>query len=30
VVDLLDGRLKASQAVALLMEREPKTEIDCY
>ena len=30
VVALLDGRLKASEAVALLMEREPKTELDCY
>ena len=30
VVDLLDGRLQASEAVALLMEREPKTELDCY
>ena len=30
VVALLDGRLRASEAVALLMEREPKTELDCY
>ena len=30
VVALLDGRLKASEAVALLMEREPKTELGCY
>jgi len=30
VVALLDGRLQASEAVALLMEREPKTELDCY
>ena len=30
VVALLDGRLKASEAVALLMEREPRTELDCY
>ena len=30
VVALLDGKLKASEAVALLMEREPKTELDCY
>ncbi|WP_029525823.1 NAD(P)H-dependent glycerol-3-phosphate dehydrogenase [Polaromonas glacialis] len=30
VVALLDGRLEASEAVALLMEREPKTELDCY
>ena len=30
VVALLDGQLKASEAVALLMEREPKTELDCY
>ena len=28
VVDLLDGRLKAAEAVALLMEREPTTELD--
>jgi glycerol-3-phosphate dehydrogenase (NAD(P)+) len=26
VVALLDGRLKPSDAVAVLMEREPKTE----
>ena len=30
VVALLDGKLKASEAVALLMEREPKTELDRY
>ena len=30
VVALLDGRLKASEAVALLLEREPKTELECY
>ena len=30
VVALLDGRIKAAEAVALLMEREPKTETDCY
>ena len=30
VVALLDGRIKAFEAVALLMEREPKTETDCY
>jgi len=30
VVALLDGRLKASEAVALPMERELKTELDCY
>ena len=30
VVALLDGRLKAPQAVALLMDRGPKTELDCY
>ncbi|MDH6183933.1 NAD(P)H-dependent glycerol-3-phosphate dehydrogenase [Polaromonas sp. CG_23.6] len=28
VVDLLDGRLQAAEAVALLMEREPTTELD--
>ena len=28
VVDLLDGRLQATEAVALLMEREPTTELD--
>ena len=30
VVALLDGRLQPSEAVALLMEREPKSEQDCY
>ena len=30
VVALLDGKLKPSEAVALLMEREPKTEMECY
>ena len=30
VMALLDGRIKAVEAVALLMEREPKTEIDFY
>ena len=30
VVALLDGHLKASEAVALLMEREPKAELGCY
>ncbi len=30
VVALLDGRLKPSEAVAALMEREPRTELDCY
>jgi glycerol-3-phosphate dehydrogenase (NAD(P)+) len=30
VVALLDGRLQASQAVAALMEREPKTELAGY
>jgi glycerol-3-phosphate dehydrogenase (NAD(P)+) len=30
VVALLDGRLKPSEAVAMLMEREPKEELDCY
>ncbi|MDB5932262.1 MAG: Glycerol-3-phosphate dehydrogenase [Polaromonas sp.] len=30
VVALLDGRLKASEAVAALMEREPKTELAGY
>ncbi|CAN5258487.1 NAD(P)H-dependent glycerol-3-phosphate dehydrogenase [soil metagenome] len=30
VVALLDGKLKASEVVAMLMEREPKTELDCY
>ena len=30
VVALLDGKLKPSEAVALLMEREPKTEMACY
>jgi glycerol-3-phosphate dehydrogenase (NAD(P)+) len=30
VVALLDGRLKPSDAVAVLMEREPKTELVCY
>ena len=30
VVALLDGRIQAVEAVALLMEREPKTELDCY
>ena len=28
VVDLLDGRLQAAEAVALLMERDPTTELD--
>ena len=30
VVDLLDGRLQAAEAVALLMEREPTTELNSY
>ena len=30
VVALLDGRIQAAEAVAALMEREPKTELDCY
>lgn len=30
VVALLDGHLKPLEAVAILMEREPKTELDCY
>jgi len=30
VVALLDGRLRAAEAVAVLMEREPKTELECY
>lgn len=30
VVALLDGKIKPSEAVALLMEREPKTEMACY
>ena len=30
VVALLDGRIKPAEAVALLMDREPKTELDCY
>ena len=30
VVALLDGCIKPAEAVALLMEREPKTELDCY
>ena len=30
VVALLDGKLKPSEAVAMLMEREPKTEMECY
>ena len=30
VVALLDGRIKPSEAVSLLMEREPKTELECY
>lgn len=30
VVALLDGRLRPSGAVAALMEREPRTELDCY
>ncbi|MDQ3057961.1 MAG: NAD(P)-dependent glycerol-3-phosphate dehydrogenase [Pseudomonadota bacterium] len=30
VVALLDGKLKPAQAVAVLMEREPKTELACY
>ena len=30
VVALLDGKIKPSEAVALLMEREPKTEMECY
>ena len=30
VVALLDGKLKPFEAVAALMEREPKTEMDCY
>ena len=30
VVNLLDGRLKAPEAVALLMGREPKTELACH
>jgi glycerol-3-phosphate dehydrogenase (NAD(P)+) len=30
VVALLDGHLRPSEAVAVLMEREPKTELDCY
>ena len=30
VVALLDGKLRPSEAVAALMEREPKTELDCY
>jgi glycerol-3-phosphate dehydrogenase (NAD(P)+) len=29
VVALLDGQLKPAQAVAMLMEREPTTELDC-
>lgn len=30
VVALLDGRLRPAEAVAVLMEREPKTELGCY
>ncbi|MEO7400606.1 MAG: NAD(P)H-dependent glycerol-3-phosphate dehydrogenase [Polaromonas sp.] len=30
VVALLDGKLKPSEAVAILMEREPRMELDCY
>jgi len=30
VVALLDGKLRPSEAVAMLMEREPKTELDGY
>ena len=30
VVALLDGRLRPAQAVAMLMEREPRAEGDCY
>ena len=30
VVALLDGKLRPSEAVAVLMERGPKTELDCY
>ena len=30
VVALLDGKLAPSEAVAVLMEREPKAELDCY
>ncbi|MEP6964375.1 MAG: NAD(P)H-dependent glycerol-3-phosphate dehydrogenase [Polaromonas sp.] len=30
VVALLDGKLKPSEAVAVLMEREPRTELDHY
>ena len=30
VVALLDGKLKPSEAVAILMEREPRTELDRY
>ena len=30
VVALLDGKLRPSEAVAVLMEREPKTELACY
>ena len=30
VVALLDGNLRPSEAVAVLMDREPKTELACY
>lgn len=30
VVALLDGRIRPAEAVALLMEREPKTELACH
>lgn len=30
VVALLDGKLKPAEAVAILMEREPRTELDSY